>query len=469
MTYVIPPTGSKRVKHTDQQGHEELEAHDKAAFQAAATAAAVQGGKATTGSSEEADAPRPPPVATPREVIEKLTAAKGELDVVLDLINLMEGQHFLGVANIALPSNLHLEHQEEALRLQQKVSQLKDAGRRLRAGASALKSHASTSQFFFAQLAQLQQHWNLKRSPPGGPGRFQIDVALPLGRQWQLHRSTQQPDTLIDVIQGPDGAIKLQSAGLPLPDQPLRWLAPLNRPLLYLDPPAGSRHSPAADTVGQATPALLLSDPTHPQTLTQLDTPSPMQVDLNQPALQQHETPESRQAVSDGQLASHQASLQGQTHSAAAGEVPSEPAPMQVDNPLQAPHPPALHPASNSHDVQPAAQQHASPQAPLQMVPVPAGLHDIITANVARCDRQLLGRQEQVLASLLQQRVAEEVRLVQGAEDMDHPADDLVQKVFAPAAPVNPLLEAVQLRLLRLLLLDPDHAQSQTLLAQLQQ
>lgn len=230
-------------------------------------------------------------------------------------------------------------------------------------------------------------------------------------------------------LQGPDGAIKLQSAGLPLPDQPLRWLAPLNRPLLYLDPPAGSRHSPAADTVGQATPALLLSDPTHPQTLTQLDTPSPMQVDLNQPALQQHETPESRQAVSDGQLASHQASLQGQTHSAAAGEVPSEPAPMQVDNPLQAPHPPALHPASNSHDVQPAAQQHASPQAPLQMVPVPAGLHDIITANVARCDRQLLGRQEQVLASLLQQRVAEEVRLVQGAEDMDHPADDLVQKV----------------------------------------
>lgn len=50
---------------------------------------------------------------------------QGELDVVLDLINLMEGQHFLGVANIALPSNLHLENQQQALRLQQKVSQLK--------------------------------------------------------------------------------------------------------------------------------------------------------------------------------------------------------------------------------------------------------------------------------------------------------------------------------------------------------
>lgn len=50
---------------------------------------------------------------------------QGELDVVLDLINLMEGQHFLGVANIALPSNLQLENQQQALRLQQKVSQLK--------------------------------------------------------------------------------------------------------------------------------------------------------------------------------------------------------------------------------------------------------------------------------------------------------------------------------------------------------
>ena len=50
---------------------------------------------------------------------------QGELDVVLDLINLMEGQQFLGVANIALPSNLLLEHQQQALRLQQKVSQLK--------------------------------------------------------------------------------------------------------------------------------------------------------------------------------------------------------------------------------------------------------------------------------------------------------------------------------------------------------
>lgn len=41
MTYTIPSPGSRQLKHIDQQGHEELEAHDKTAFQAAATAAAA--------------------------------------------------------------------------------------------------------------------------------------------------------------------------------------------------------------------------------------------------------------------------------------------------------------------------------------------------------------------------------------------------------------------------------------------
>lgn len=45
----------------------------------------------------------------------------------------------------------------------------------------------------------------------------------------------------------------------------------------------------------------------------------------------------------------------------------------------------------------------------------------------------------------------------------------LLLQIFAAAAPVIPLIQAVQLRLLRILLLDPDHAQPQALLAQLQQ
>ena len=41
MAYLIPASDSKRLKHIDQQGREELEAHDKVAFRDAATAAAT--------------------------------------------------------------------------------------------------------------------------------------------------------------------------------------------------------------------------------------------------------------------------------------------------------------------------------------------------------------------------------------------------------------------------------------------
>ncbi len=44
---------------------------------------------------------------------------------MLDLINLMEAQKYLGVANVALSSNIQQEQQQQAVRLQQNVLQLK--------------------------------------------------------------------------------------------------------------------------------------------------------------------------------------------------------------------------------------------------------------------------------------------------------------------------------------------------------
>ena len=106
---------------------------------------------------------------------------------------------------------------------------------------------------------------------------------------------------------------------------------------------------------------------------------------------------------------------------------------MQLDSPQHAQTTsPALQTGSNnSHQDQPASQQQTPAQAvsALQMISVPEGLQEAVSASVARCDQRLLGRQEQVLVRLLQHRVAEEVRLVQGTQDMDHPADDLVQRV----------------------------------------
>ena len=66
-----------------------------------------------------------------------------------------------------------------------------------------MRAHAAKHDFFFAQLAQLQHHWTLQRSQPGtgAAGPFQIDVALPLGRHWQLNRKEQQPNATVDVVE----------------------------------------------------------------------------------------------------------------------------------------------------------------------------------------------------------------------------------------------------------------------------
>ena len=44
---------------------------------------------------------------------------------MLDLINLMEAQKYMGVANVALPFSAEQEQQQQAIQLQQKVSKLK--------------------------------------------------------------------------------------------------------------------------------------------------------------------------------------------------------------------------------------------------------------------------------------------------------------------------------------------------------
>ncbi|DBA71121.1 TPA: hypothetical protein ACH3X2_011531 [Trebouxia sp. C0005] len=462
MAYILPSTKAKRVKRIDQHGQEELEADDKVAFQQSADAAAQVVIAAAESEAENAEAEQAPAAATPREVIEQLSAAKGELDIVLDLINLMEAQKYLGVANVALSSNIQQKQQQQAIRLQQKVSKLKDAGSRLRRGSAALKARSVTDHLFFVQLGQLQQHWNLKRSAPGSAGHFQIDVALPLGSQWQLHRKEQQPDTLIDVIQAPDGTVQLQSAGLPLPDQALRWLTPLPRPLHtpslatnpHLQAPSSdSPHAEGTDTVMQ-------------------DAQPPDEQQMRQQVLpQQQQLPQastSQQAASTDPTGDQHA-----TQAAAADAMHAGPASMKVDNPQHAQRQTPSHlqqnvnSLSNGSELQDWLQLPAQPVLQPQMISVSADLQDFVLENVKQCDRLLQGRQEEVMIKQLLQRVKQEVRQVQGPQDMDDGAVELVKKVFSEAA-LSPIVHALQLRLLRLLLLDSDSQQRHSILAELQ-
>ena len=61
---------------------------------------------------------------------------------------------------------------------------------------------------------------------------------------------------------------------------------------------------------------------------------------------------------------------------------------------------------------------------------LPEGVQERVRQNVAKCDRQLLGRQEALLARRLPQRVEDEVRSKHGAADVDDTAVGFVQQVW---------------------------------------
>lgn len=470
---MVPAAQLPRVKRFDQQGHEELETSDTRTFQAAAEAAAQAADTGAALAEDSDDAAPQPAAATPREVIEKLAAAKGELDVILDLINLVEAQQYLEVSNIALETNAQQEQQQQALRLKQKCLQLKDAGSWLRRGAAALKAHSSKDDYFFAQLAHLQQHWNIKRSYQGTGGNLQIDVALPLGHKWQLCRKEEQPDSMVDINQGPDGTVQLHSLGLPLPDQGLRWLQPLSRPQLYptLDPKTTAQQqepSQAAESAVTADTDMQDAQAAEQQPSSYAQAQQQQQ-QQPKPDQAQHDVPQQIQQQQQQQHAQQQSSnLQGAAQqpmmgaAAAATAAPSHGAdPMQIDIPEQ------------QQQQAPQGQRAMLPAASVQQqqIAVPEGLKALVQDSVLRCDRQLLARQEAILVRMVQQRVDEEVRQLQGPQDLDSNARDFVEKVFQTATSSSPMLHALQLRLLRSLLLrgsgDPQQ-QQHSLLAELQ-
>lgn len=223
-------------------------------------------------------------------------------------------------------------------------------------------------------------------------------------------------------LQGPDGVVQLQSAGLPLPDQALRWLTPLPRPIhtpdpatqpLQQAPPEQSATAPSADTVMQD------AQPSDGQ-------------QTQQQVQQQHQQ---RQAIVQQQSSTEQVGTQIMAPSAAPDTSQAVPSPMSVDGHLEAEPQAASQLQQSAKGAPPASdsdswlQLPGQPKLQPQMISVPADLQDAAHASVVRCDRQLLGRQEEIMVKCVVQRVEEEVRLVQGPQDMDNEAVELAQKV----------------------------------------
>ena len=218
--------------------------------------------------------------------------------------------------------------------------------------------------------------------------------------------------------------MQLQSAGLPLPDQALRWLTPLPRPLhtpnLAINP---HQQAPSNDFLPAEGTDTVMQDAQPPdgQQMQQ-------QVLPQQQQLPQASTPQ--QAASTDPPGSQHA-----TQAAAADAAHAGPSSMQVNNPQHAQRHTVPHPQQNVNSIsggselQDWLQLPAQPVLPPQMISVPADLQDFVLGNVKNCDRQLQGRQEEVMVKQVVQRVEQEVRQVQGPQDMDDGAVELVQKV----------------------------------------
>lgn len=280
--------------------------------------------------------------------------------------------------------------------------------------------------------------------------------------------------TWAPAVQAADGTLQLQSGATPLPDQALRWLRPLHRPPL-------ASSLPHTGTDAATTP----QQPLEQQSAHQTSGPAPEATDTVMesaeatPGAATHQPGEASQAdrlvpPADGAI-SAPAVAQQPAGAAAVGGAPEVDA-MQVDSPPvaaqaaalvehaaelsmqsiqqpQASHRPAQDQQQQQQEqqlleqpqlqhgqsqLQPQLQQGQSQlqqeQLPLQhqqqyLPSLPQDLQERVRQNVAKCDRQLLARQEALMAKLLPQRIEEEVRAKHGVADIDDSAVAFVQQV----------------------------------------
>lgn len=232
------------------------------------------------------------------------------------------------------------------------------------------------------------------------------------------------------ALQGPDGTVQLQSAGLLLPDEALRWLSPLPRPLMTPQTATG----PQQQALNAALPPATAADTVMQDAQTQ-HAQQPQQQGQDQPG---SERPQEafQQDRAQQQASTDALHTQHPTNASTADAAQCGPSLMDIDTPQQMLSTQAspqlqIDSAGTFKAAVPVDQQQptAALQVQPQMMSCPAELQDIVHDSVVRCDRQLLGRQEAIMVRLVQHNVEEEVRQVQGPQDMDDSRVELVQTV----------------------------------------
>ncbi|KAK9842220.1 hypothetical protein WJX81_001193 [Elliptochloris bilobata] len=139
MAFVMSLPRTKRLKYLNDAGQEVFQEDDRWHFLRAADPTA-QVPEDAAGDTEEADSGRKA-ATTPWQALEKFQAARGEVEVLLDLVAAVEAGEAVAVANVP-PRKSTLEGltTARALLVQTKQRQLQDAAARLRRGARALEA-----------------------------------------------------------------------------------------------------------------------------------------------------------------------------------------------------------------------------------------------------------------------------------------------------------------------------------------
>jgi hypothetical protein len=138
----------------------------------------------TARGTEEEETTKDGLIVDPARVIAELIEAKSELDVVVDLVNMVEQQQFLGVTHIPrtgqqVSSQANFERKVSVVNGLEKVRRISD---RLNKGVERLKEHVAHRERFLEEMGKLREQWRvLEYRGAGGrldSNSFTIDISF---------------------------------------------------------------------------------------------------------------------------------------------------------------------------------------------------------------------------------------------------------------------------------------------------
>ncbi|GAX86451.1 hypothetical protein CEUSTIGMA_g13861.t1 [Chlamydomonas eustigma] len=166
----------------------------------------------------------------PLEAHEKLTNAKGELDVILDLVKNLESTVYLDFRILSSKPRsanaLQDLADESKVKYGRKHDMLIDISARLQKGAIALRAAAANDNLYYNQVARLQRFWKIRLNPMTSEfsdSPFSVDLSLTtVSRTGPIHSNDDNQAgnpsrhaklILVPLVKDVSGSVKIRNRG----------------------------------------------------------------------------------------------------------------------------------------------------------------------------------------------------------------------------------------------------------------